>query len=79
MARPVQKSLMTNTKRENEELACAAGLEVNKAPALSGDALTQTMRTASSSFLPIRAYVLASTNAMRHVTVACDAKPLLAE
>jgi hypothetical protein len=51
MARPVQKSLMTNTKRADEELACAAGLEVKKAPALSGSTLTQTMRTASSSFL----------------------------
>jgi len=77
MARTVQKSLRTNTKREDEELACAAGLEVKKAPALR--------RNADSDYedrqflLPIRAYGLASTNAMRDVTVGCDAKPLLAE
>ncbi len=31
---------MTATKRENEELACTAGLEVKKTPALSGGTLT---------------------------------------
>ena len=63
---------MTTRKREDEELACAAGLEVKKPPALSGGTLTQTMRT-RQFLLPVRAYVLASTHAMRHVTVGCDA------
>jgi len=30
MARPVQNSLTANTKREDEELACAAGLQGKK-------------------------------------------------
>ena len=72
MAGPVQHSLLTTRKRENEELACVAGLEMKKMPALSGGSLTQTMRT-RQFLLPVRDYVLASANSVRPVTVGCDA------
>jgi hypothetical protein len=42
---------MTARKREDEELACTAGLEVKKTPALSGGPLTQSMNLQFRLFL----------------------------
>ncbi len=72
MAGPLQKLFADHYKKKGSRGTRAyAGIEVKDTPALSGGALTWTLRT-RQFLLPVKAYGLASACAMRCVTGTCD-------